>query len=81
MPKKRYVVTLSTEERSYLQGLVSKGKVAVSKRLHAQILPKTDAGPQGEEAVASRNGLIMNTDTMGWPTFSCWLSRLRAGAT
>ena len=48
MPKKRYVVTLSTEERSYLQGLVSKGKVAASKRLHAQILLKTDAGPQGD---------------------------------
>ena len=48
MPKKLYVVTLTVEERSCLQGLVSKGKAAAQKRLHAQILLKADAGPHGE---------------------------------
>jgi len=48
MPKKIYVVTLTAEERSLLQGLVAKGKVAARKRLHAQILLKADAGPAGD---------------------------------
>ena len=48
MPKKLYVVTLTVEERSYIQGLISKGKAAAKKRLHAQILLKADAGPHGE---------------------------------
>jgi hypothetical protein len=48
MSKEIYKVTLTEEERAYLQGLVSKGRVAAHKRIHAQILLKTDAGPQGE---------------------------------
>lgn len=44
----KHVVTLTAEERSYLRDLVGKGKVAASKRLHAQILLKSDTGPQGE---------------------------------
>ena len=48
MPKKLYVVTLTVEERSFLQGLVSKGKVAAHTRLHAQVLLKADSGPEGE---------------------------------
>ena len=48
MPKKLYVVTLTTDERSYLQALVAKGKAAAQKRLHAQILLKADAGPHGD---------------------------------
>lgn len=47
MPKKLYVVTLTVEERSSLHALVSKGKAAAIKRLHAQILLKTDAAPHG----------------------------------
>ena len=47
MPKKIYVVTLEAQERSYLQNLVSKGRVAARKRLHAEILLKTDQGPHG----------------------------------
>ena len=48
MPKKHYVVTLTAAERSCLQALIAKGKVAAQKRLHAQILLKADVGPQGE---------------------------------
>ena len=48
MPKKHYVVTLTAAERSSLQALIAKGKVAAQKRLHAQILLKADAGPHGD---------------------------------
>ena len=48
MPKKLYIVTLTADERSSLQALISKGRVAAHKRLHAQILLKADAGPQGD---------------------------------
>jgi transposase len=44
MPRKHYVVTLTAAERSSLQALVAKGKVAAQKRLHAQILLKADVG-------------------------------------
>jgi len=39
---KKYIVRLSSDERCQLEGLVSKGKVAAYKRLHAQILLKAD---------------------------------------
>ena len=48
MPKKHYVVTLTPAERSCLQALIAKGKAAAQKRLHAQILLKADAGPEGD---------------------------------
>lgn len=48
MPKKRYLVTLTAEERTYLHGLISKGKVAAFKQRHARILLKTDQGPHGD---------------------------------
>jgi len=48
MPKKIYVVTLTADERSYLQALIAKGKAVAHKRLHAQILLKADAGPQSD---------------------------------
>ena len=47
MPKKIYVVTLTPQERSDLQDIVSKGRIAAYKRLRAQILLKTDQGPHG----------------------------------
>ena len=47
MPKKIYVVTLTAPERSSLQALIAKGKVAAKKRTHAQILLKADVGPEG----------------------------------
>lgn len=48
MPKKKYIVTLTTEERTYLRDLISKGKSAALKQRHARILLKTDQGPEGE---------------------------------
>jgi transposase len=47
LPKKLYVVELTKQERHYLKGLLSKGKVAAYKRRHAQILLKADAAPGG----------------------------------
>jgi transposase len=48
MPKKIYAVTLTAAERSSLQALIAKGKVAARKRIHAHILLKADTGPQGD---------------------------------
>ena len=47
MPKKIYVVELTAEERTYLQGLVSKGKAAARKITRARILLGSDSGPHG----------------------------------
>ena len=44
---KKYVVTLNSEERFMLEGLVAKGKVSAHKQRQARILLKADAGPQG----------------------------------
>lgn len=46
-PKKLYVVTLTAEERSSLQGLIAKGKAAAHKQLHARILLKADVSEDG----------------------------------
>ena len=46
MPKKIYVVTLTAAERSSLQALIAKGKVAAQKRIHGQILRKADVEPE-----------------------------------
>ena len=48
VPKKRYIVTLTAEERSYLRGLISKGKTAALKQRHTRTLLKTDQGQDGE---------------------------------
>lgn len=44
---KKYVVRLTSEERATLQRLVSAGKTAARKILHARILLSADQGPQG----------------------------------
>ena len=46
MPKK-YIVRLSSEERTFLKNLIKKGKVAAYKRLHAEILLKADVSEEG----------------------------------
>ena len=46
--RKKYIVRLTTEERSELQDMVKKGKAAAYKRLHAQILLKADISEQGD---------------------------------
>ncbi len=44
---KKYIVCLTTDERSELENLVNKGKIAAYKRLHAQILLKADISEKG----------------------------------
>ena len=56
MPKKRYIVTLTAEERIGLRDLISKGKAAAFKQRHARLLLKTDQGPQGEGWTDERIG-------------------------
>jgi transposase len=47
MPAKKYIVRLSTDERQQLKKLVKTGKAAAYKRQRAQILLKSDIGPEG----------------------------------
>ncbi len=42
MPAKKYRVKLTEDERNYLNQLLSKGKMAARKMIHAQILLHTD---------------------------------------
>jgi hypothetical protein len=43
--KKKYVVTLTEVERRVLQEMLSRGKAAARKLMHARILLKADASP------------------------------------
>ena len=45
--KKKYIVTLTGEERQTLQEMLSRGKAAARKLMHARILLKDDAAPGG----------------------------------
>ena len=45
--KKKYIVTLTEEERRMLQEMVSRGKAAARKLTHARVLLKADAGSGG----------------------------------
>jgi transposase len=42
--KKKYIVTLTEAERQMLQAMLSKGKAAARKLMHARILLKADVG-------------------------------------
>ena len=44
---KKYIVELTSEERSGLQTMVKKGTSAAYKIKHAHILLNTDQGPEG----------------------------------
>jgi len=51
--KKKYVVTLAEDERQTLQEMVSRGKAAARKLMHARILLRADAsegGPAWDDA-------------------------------
>ena len=48
MPRKTYIVTLTSEERDHLHDLITKGKAAAYKQRHARILLKTAQGTHGE---------------------------------
>ncbi len=45
--KKKYIVTLTEAERQMLQAMLSRGKAAARKLMHARILLKADASPGG----------------------------------
>ena len=47
MPRKKYIVTLSNEERKYLEALSQTGKTAAYIITHARILLKADTGQPG----------------------------------
>ena len=47
MPAKKYIVELTTEERSYLEDLSKNPKVSAQRRRHADILLAVDRGPKG----------------------------------
>ncbi len=44
---KKYVVRLSTADRTLLTGLTTAGKAAARAQTHARILLKADQGPDG----------------------------------
>jgi transposase len=45
--KKKYIVTLTEEERQMLHAMLSRGKAAARKLMHARILLKADASEGG----------------------------------
>ncbi len=45
--QKKYIVTLMDEERQMLQAMLSRGKAAARKLVHARILLKADASSSG----------------------------------
>jgi transposase len=47
--KKKYIVTLTKEERQLLQAMLSRGKAAARKLMRARILLKADESPGGAE--------------------------------
>ena len=47
--KKKYVVTLTEEERARLQGQIGAGQGSARKLMHARILLKADEGPGGSD--------------------------------
>lgn len=63
--KKRYVVRLTSDERSRLEGLIRRGREAAYRRRHAEVLLLVDEGPQGSKCidreVAERTGFTRRT--------------------
>ena len=64
--KKKYIVTLTAEERWMLRQMVSRGKAAARKLVHARILLKADAAEEGPawEDQAIAEGLEVGTATV-----------------
>jgi hypothetical protein len=66
--KKKYIVTLTKEERRMLQDMLSRGKAAARKLLHARILLKADAtrGSPGWNDETIAEGLDVGRATIWW---------------
>lgn len=60
MPRKRYIVELTSEERRQLKDLISTGKTAAYKQRHARILLHADSSRRGpamtDDQIASAVG-------------------------
>lgn len=55
MPKKKYIVDLTAEEREQLQQLIRRGKTSARKLTRARIVLKASDGCTDEEIVAALN--------------------------
>ena len=55
IPKKRYIVNLTSEEREELLKLTSKGEIKARKMRRAQILLKADEGLKDREIMEALN--------------------------
>lgn len=63
MPRKKYIVELTSEEREQLKQIIRKGKARAYKIKHANILLKADVNGQGlsDDKIADMFGCHMNT--------------------
>ncbi len=63
--KKRFVVKLTLDERSRLEGMIKRGREAAYRRRHAEVLLLVDEGEHGPElvdrVVAERTGFSRRT--------------------
>lgn len=63
--KKRYVVRLTSDERTRLEGLIKRGQEAAYRRRHAEVLLLVDQGKHGparfDREVAERTGFSRRT--------------------
>ena len=55
MPKKKYIIDLSTDEREQLQQLIRRGKTSARKLTRARVLLKASEGCTDEKIVAALN--------------------------
>jgi hypothetical protein len=59
---KKYVITLTEEERTQLETVLAKGKAAVRKLTHARILLKADSSPGGPSWTDARISEALEVD-------------------
>jgi hypothetical protein len=59
---KKYVVTLTEEERTQLETMLAKGKAAARKLVHARILLKADSGPGGPSWTDARTSEALEVE-------------------
>jgi len=59
---KKYVITLTEEERAQLETMLAKGKAAVRKLSHARILLKADSSPGGPSWTDARISEALEVD-------------------
>ncbi len=73
MAKKKYIVSLTAEEREELEQLSTTGKVAAYKMNHARILLKADTNQEGggwtDEAISQALDISVATIGLSKPTW------------